>query len=467
MKQETQTPTDQPGHTTPKQPEPSLPSAAKKHHGFGHFIWGSMWRRIVTSVLVLAILVGLGGLTVFEVRHGGHDNQNSLANPNSVSASVSNACTTTNPPFSNFPIALSGISTVTPLGHLDPPSHNFPVPHMYINYAKQPNGDPVPVTFTAPGNINVYDISIIAKVNDTNTGKTYYDYKIWFTACDKLLGGYFIHVYGLSSQLAAAFGPLDANQITSNVMGHESWGPGIDVEDVNYTKFVNVNLNAGAEIGTAGGAANFTTNFDFGLSDSRKVGQTADPAIWKPNDDNYVCSLDYFSASVRKALYGKIGDFNNLSPAADQQCGQVYQDQDGTAQGVWVVKGTNKTNQSVWSLNQHLISFIHDNIVPHNYMVGFSSDVQQTLGFQDSSAYIVTPSSSGNVDRPFNDVVANGSTYCYQTTPQYSSPGQSGISFTLQMLNPTELRMGALPNGVSCSSPSSQWQPAKYLDFER
>lgn len=430
--------------------------------GLRHFLFGSKVRVVVCVVVILTVVVGLGGFTVYEIRHAGQDY--GLVNPDSVPAAISNACTTEHPPFDTFPIALNEVSTITPLGHLDPPSHNFPVPHLYVNYAKQKDGNPVNVTFVSPGSITVSDIGIVTIVSDASNGKTYYDYKVSFTACDGLLSGYFIHLYQLSPQLANALGPISNNQLNGMIMGHESFGPGVDAADINYHKSVDVNLSSGATLGTAGGDANFTTNFDFGLSDARVDGQTADSAIWKPNDNNYVCGLNYFSQAIRSALYSKIGDYNQLSPAANQQCGEVYQDKSGTALGVWLTKGTRTQNQTIWSLNPHVISLIHNNINPNNFMVGFSSDVEQALGLADNSAYVVTPRTSGNINVPFDQVIPNGQVYCYQTTQQYSSTGQAGISFILEMTSPTSLRMGTIP-GNSCGN--GPWNFSRYIDLTR
>ena len=119
-------------------------------------------------------------------------------------------------------------------------------------------------------------------------------------------------------------------------------------------------MEAGEEIGTAGGTSNQVA-FDLGMLDFREDPlQYANQKRWEGKSVNTVCPLDYFSSPAREEIFAKVGD-NRQKRTIEPICGQIDQDIAGTAQGVWFTKDTPQNFESSHPEDPHL-ALVHDNV---------------------------------------------------------------------------------------------------------
>lgn len=336
-------------------------------------------------------------------------------------------------------IPISELQNIVPLGNLNPSGHTFPTNHLYFHL----NGFTGPQLSldspaVAPGNILITRIGSSEYVMD---GKQIKDYKMDFVVCDEVRG-YFIHLTSLSEKLLQNFGQ------PSNCDEYDTGG----IHYKNCAKdfyFSPVFLSTGESIGTVGGSS------DFGLADLRTQQLSyANPSRWNDEPLHRVCPLDYFVSDVKSQLYNLLGD-SSTKRTAQPFCGEVDQDELGTAQGVWFVKGTHNT----YPEDPH-IALVHDNIDPSKpvFSVGTS------LTGVSSSVYVFVPKNSGFVNREFKNV-SPGNIYCYDSLTHIFGGYPYSFRIILQLTSDTTLRIEKQDSSNCGSSP---WQfTSAYVDFER
>lgn len=353
------------------------------------------------------------------------------------------ACTQSSEVPSNVPVCTTGalftaspmdITKISPtsginrLGNLNPPDHTFPTGHIYF-YIQDSDDAVAGVDNTpliAPGNIVI--ASIASSTNETS-GKT--DYSITYYPCNQVQG-VFGHVATLSDKLSAAFNAVAGGCTTYN--------PGSG----NYTRCertVNVILTAGETMGSVGGPTTGSLALDLGIYDARitpLVFANAARLTSKANgfDAFHVaCFLDYVADDVKTALQEKIHRALGEAPT----CGSYAQDVAATAQGKWYVAGTATPAPSAESTH---LTLGHDT---YDLTRGVFSVGNATVG---TGAYSFAPIHSGTTNRDFNEVTADGNTYCYD------SLSTAGIVFLIQMPTTTTLKIEKQTAADCSGSPS-------------
>jgi hypothetical protein len=398
---------------------------------------------VVAFALVLLAACSGGGA-------GGAERGGSIseATPHpTIDASELPPCGSASEFFSVSPIALSDFMGLVPLGNLAPSGHVFPTDHIYFHINRIDRSEwelgTIEVSVVSPGDVWVTEIRSTRHFSDNRT-----DYDIHFSPCQEL-GAFFIHVASLSEKLEESFSP-PFDQCHDQSTG-----------DFNYEyclKTVNVKLAAGEYIGTAGGNQ-YQNALDLGVYDLRTDPQPyANPDRWTERTLHIVCPLDYFTTDVRDALRAKLGSHDGTgSRITSPICGEVEQDEPGTAQGVWFVKGATRT----YPEDPHL-SLVHDNVEPS--IGAFSVGISMAGSGLSSGIYYFDPASSGLVDRDFKDVTADGAIYCYETRDRF---GDAPLPFVIlaQLTSPTTLRMERW-DSASCGNGPWQFGSA-YTDFER
>jgi hypothetical protein len=409
--------------------------------GFAHPLF------LLIFVAVLAIV----GFTGYRVVKGSGKSKNSGTTQNTQSSIAGlpqvegvSDCGSGKQLFTTTLMPADKISTVIPLGNFAPPGHINPTAHMYYNYT---NAATSKTTMYSPADMVVTRIALF----DNGSATTPFDsYRIDFALCNQVRG-YFIHVITVNDKLKAAFTkPYDQTQ-TSDV--------GAANPDHTYSKSVNIKLKAGEVLGTGGGAAYLPGGVDVGLSDYRNpVPTLANPARWTL-DSHYVCSLDYFPASISTALYAKIGDYNGLRNPGDPKCGEVYQDKPGTAQGVWFEKGV--AGPTALGPVEAVLTLGSNNFNHSQQVFSMGNDLQK-LGLTTGAVYGFTPTASGQRDRNFAQIT-DSQVYCYQTTNLNDSAAPKQ-AILVQLLDKTTLRIAKL--GTACGN--GPWQmSASYIDYVR
>ncbi len=402
-------------------------------------------------MLLLAACSGAGGegSSPEAAPPAGSPTQASSETPSAVptlySSSELPSCGTDNAFFSVSPVELSDFMGLVPLGNFAPSGHVFPTDHIYfhINRIDRSQWDlgTIEVPVVSPGDVWVTEIR-----STGSEGRT--DYSIRFTPCEELYA-FFIHVASLSKKLQQSFSP-PYHECRDHSIGGANYQ--------NCSETVNVRLAAGKAIGTAGGDK-FQNALDLGIYDVRTDPHPyANPDRWGEQSLHIACPLDYFTADVGDALRAKLGSHDGTTSRADPSaCGEVEQDEPGTAQGVWFVPGTTYT----YPEDPHL-TLAHDNVDPS---VGvFSVGVSMASSGLSSGLYYFDPASSGVVNRDFKDVTADGAVYCYETRDRFENEPLPFI-ILVQLTSPTTLR-SERQDAATCGGGPRRFGSA-FTDYER
>lgn len=300
-------------------------------------------------------------------------------------------------------VDLNEIDYISVLGNLNPPAHTIPTDHMYFHL---PYGSGKYIELRAPG--DVY-ITSIAGHKDLVTG----DFSIFFALC-KDVYGYFIHVKKLSEGLKSLVRDIEC----------ERWS---DASEERCTRLLEEKVDAGFLLGEVGGEQG---NFDFGTYDYRVTLGFVNPSRfgppeYKPRSLHIVCPLDYYDDASE--FYEKI------SRTQEPRCGVVMQDIAGTLQGNWYHGDATNFDPDSWRKS---LAFVHENDKPEQSVISIGGV------FTDSGRWLFTERESGQINRKFADVTADGKTYCYQaeipTFPQDPLPSGRII---VQLTSGTELKI--------------------------
>jgi hypothetical protein len=300
------------------------------------------------------------------------------------------------PLFTTSPVALADFMGLTPLGHVAPPPHTFPSDHMY--FYMRPNGV-VPVV--SPGAVKIFDVA------KSWTGSLPPDYTVYFEPC-RSYRGFFYHVSSLADSLLAQIGSLDDGECTTYTTG-----PNLTKR---CQKQVSITVAAGDPIGTAGTVGGAAA-LDFGAMDARVPPlDYANPKRrqqWPDHLDalHIVCPLDAYEPGMRAALTARLSDYQGRPRTREPRCGEVMQDVKGTAQGIWFVAGTSE--QMSYSFEDPHLALVHDNDFESQQDVISVGTSVRASGL-DPGPYFFSPVSSGDINRRFRDVTADGSAYCYE-----------------------------------------------------
>ncbi len=394
---------------------------------------------IIIAVLVLLLIVGGIGTYFFIIKN------KDIEDIKEIGKMVKGIpeCGTKKDLLTNSPIDLKNVTSIIPLGNLNPSGHTFPTDHMYLNII--PNTEKIPVY--APGDVWITQIH---SQEHLWADSPYTDYSLHFSPCREF-DGYFIHIMSLSEKLQKEFDKKVDNEdcIESNPGGRRHRMCFADV---------SIKVSAGEQIGTVGG--HNQANFDLGASDSRiKPLDYINPSRWQWRGDSLyvVCPLDYFVNDLKEELYSLVGDFDEGKRTIEPICGEVMQDVRGTAQGVWFAEGTGGLEGE----DPH-IALVHDNINP---TIGvFSIGTSMEDKGLPSSTYNFTPTHSGFFNRDFDEVTPDGNTYCYQAQGGYSGQ-HTDYTIILGLLDDKTIRIEGIKGGSCGTGP---WEfSSNYVEFVR
>lgn len=336
-------------------------------------------------------------------------------------------------------IALSDLNNIVPLGNFNPKGgHVFPTNHLYFHLKGFQGHSSSSASVVAPGDIL---ITSIGSSEYTMHGQQIKDYKLDFYVCEDIQG-YFIHLTSLSEKLMQSFGqPINCREYDTGGTHYKNCQ-----KDVYSSP---ISLKAGEAVGTVGGSS------DFGLADLRTPELTyANKNRWYDQPLHRVCPLDYFTPDDKSKLYSLLGD-GSTKRTIEPLCGEVDQDIEGTAQGVWFVKGTKET----YPEDSH-VTLAHDNVNPSRGVFSVGASVPNL----EVGTYYFNPKSSGFVDRNFKDVKSDGNVYCYEPRDRFNDNRFSFV-ILIQLRNPTSL---IIEKKDLSSCGSGPWLfGSSYAEFER
>jgi len=354
--------------------------------------------------------------------------------------------------FSTSPIQESDLVSIIPLGNPNPPAHTFPTDHIYLflrrsGPAPKPGllGPAAEVSVFAPGDIKVFNITAKEYLSSTSP---HTDYAVDFAPCRELQGR-FDHLASLSDK------QLNEFQKATGECQVSSPSSGTTIKFCR--KKVTVALKAGEIMGTAGGQYG-SNNLDFRLSDDRVPALAyANSSRWKGDVVYVVCPVDYFSASMKNTLEKLFGDSFGRKRTIAPVCGTVMQDVKGTAQGVWFAP-----EKPTYPEDQH-IALVPDNIDPTQLVFSIGESLKNT-GI-NPERYVFLPNATGNINKEFRTVMADGHIYCYETSLHELSPSNDRkATLLLQLVSDTTLRIGPGSAGTCGHEP---WSLISYKEFQR
>ena len=310
-----------------------------------------------------------------------YDNKSTPASKNPDEQILASLQSCSSEKFTVSPVDMSNVYEITPMGNLGPPGHTLPTDHMYIHVSGGRSTTST-VPLRAPGEI--YIISVTSDPDDIAPERT--EYSIIFGLCKDVFG-YFNHVKGISSQMAAW---LEDAQCESYTQGPQD----------SCTKRIFQKVAAGTIIGEVG---HLQGNFDFGAYDYRRRLDFANPSrygkdsggLWRPRTLYITCPLDLYEGQARTDMYRKVAGTNG--------CGKTMYDAKGTLQGNWFY-GDSRADTGQYS--GHL-SFVYDNKNPSEAVISIGGTIT------GAGKLAFAPQDSGATNRRFNAVSPDGNTYCY------------------------------------------------------
>lgn len=307
--------------------------------------------------------------------------------------------------FSVFPVDLSKVYEIAPLGSVNPPGHTFPTEHTYLHFQA---GGTSTTTYPLSAPAGVYITSISRGIGFTDDKE---DYTIYFALCRDIIG-YYNHVKELSPELKKIFDD-------ANTAGKCKQNPG----DTSYAYCQN-SLNLIKEGSLMGEVGRLQGNFDFGLIDLKKTLNYVNPSRYGKRSLHIQCPYDYYPATMREKFFEKI-----LRNDA-QQCGTVAQDVAGTLQGNWFYATARADAGTDWT---QYLALVHDNFKPEQQVISIGGV------FTTAGKWYFTPQLSGEVNRRFSDVTNNGKIYCYYGKDQQENAQPGRI--LVQLTSATELQI--------------------------
>ena len=109
---------------------------------------------------------------------------------------------------------------------------------------------------------------------------------------------------------------------------------------------------------------------------------------------------------MKSQLESRLGNYDgSILRTVAPVCGEVSQDEIGTAQGIWVLKSAD--NLYPEDVN---IALVHDHVEPGYGLMSIGTSLSGSIyGYKQK----FIPQGSGFTNREFSDVTADGNTYCY------------------------------------------------------
>ena len=341
-------------------------------------------------------------------------------------------------PFTTEPLEPDAYFQINPIGGINPGGHTFATGHTYLMLTDRWS----PREVYAPADVTVTEVSRGTSFDDGSV-----DHSIQFYPCAEL-HGFFNHVTELAPALTDHLAPF-GDCVTS---------PYAEI----CSQQSDIRIAAGTLIGYAGGPATGSAALDFGLRDYR-----ADPILYANPDrlenwrELYVaCPYDYYEeGSAREQLQDRLAVASHGEPL----CGSVAYDRPGTAQGRWFLAGSSGAYEP-----EH-IALMPANTDPDT--IGVLSIGNADIG---TDGYYFDYEYTGRINLSFDQVTADGHTYCYDQlrsrTPTVASGNAEalpGILF-LRMDDAEHLTLERATGAAACpADPDSLVFTSAAVAFER
>ena len=276
--------------------------------------------------------------------------------------------------FTEYPVDIENIKSITPLGNLGPPGHTFPTDHPHLHLGEFGNEEAYDIYAPA----DVYLTSIAWGDGMTEDPR---DYVIYFALCKDIIA-YYNHVKTVSPEIQNIIDQYECEKFSQNSNG--------------CTKVIKLDkINAGTVIGTVGLKQG---NFDFGLIDLRVDLDFVKPERYPERSRHIQCAFDYYPEEMRSVFY-------NLINRDDGSCSTIMQDVKRTLKGNWFHQSSPEEKVVQWDVYLAFVEhFQYDNV-----------QVVSIAGkFTEPSLFHFQPRNEGVINRDFSQVKP-GEVYCYQS----------------------------------------------------
>ena len=348
-------------------------------------------------------------------------------------------------PFTEYPVEMSRLKTITPLGNLNPPGHTYPTDHMYFSCDNMlyPDGFEI----YSPGAIIINKISKV-EYNPAQVMGVTEDFTIDFAVCSKI-DGRFGHVNNISTFLSDRTGEFG-----------EEFGDTVSVYEIDgriytdYEKRVNIKVPAGQLLGRAG----ISGGYDFWLKDTRVN------LVWVNTDisqyfQHTVCPLDYFTTDLKTNMTAKLVNWDGSPVFPTGYCGKIDFDVPNTAQGIWQRDDWVNENAQEGGL-----ALVYSNFNASEGAISIGNADNSTW---DKQVYLFNPATSGFMNRQFDQVTNDGNIYYY-----FCYGFESGSIFykviLVKMTNNQELMFQFIDSGSPIPvDPTSLFDVAKTVTYNR
>ncbi|BFU93306.1 MAG: hypothetical protein NTNFB02_00280 [Nitrospira sp.] len=319
--------------------------------------------------------------------------------------------------FTHYPVDLSLLRSIVPLGSLNPPAHTLPTHHIYLSPNLSSPGDPT----SPPSLVDVHAPGRVEVVAVTRNGPD--DFDVHMQPCGEVRS-YFFHLQTLDGVIAAA-------------LRSDRWVCfGGSIDEGPCAQRVSVTIDGGQRVGNA--PAPRAVNFDWGLIDRRRPPlpfanaarydfSLIDTSIFPPEVvalAPYIaperlqqfCPAEYLVAALGPAFSSLFGSVDGtVRRTVPPLCGAHEQDQPGTARGNWFT-GPGAT---AFEEGRTTLALVQDNVNPGRPVFSVSGAFCTPLPTGGESCQWspgvrgFTPAGTGLINRDFADI-AVGPVYCFE-----------------------------------------------------
>jgi hypothetical protein len=276
--------------------------------------------------------------------------------------------------FTTFPVDMNEVKSITPLGNLGPPGHTFPTQHPHIHVGEHGSNNSYPLYTPA----DVFITSVSWQENNTRDP---IDYVVYFALCKDVIG-YYNHVKELSDEVSQIIEKVECESFSTSSEG-------------SCTKVLLDKIDERTVIGQVGLKQG---NFDFGLIDLREKLDFINQERYPTRDQYLNCAFDYYKDPMKQEFY-------DLINRVDDSCGHVMQDIPNTLKGNWFHESAQKESVVDWNVYLAFVDHYEDPSIQVVSIAGI---------FTEPSLFKFIPKISGEINREFSKVTADGKIYCYE-----------------------------------------------------
>lgn len=294
------------------------------------------------------------------------------------------------PYFTELPVAAEAINYFIVLGQFGPPGDVFPRGQTGLQLVST---DLTPIRAVGDVSIRLVE-STHWLASPTRQGHTDYSLVFEVPNCRAITGNY-EHIAVLEPQFEELLAGASCEVYSTESETLRACG-----------RRVSVPVTAGTVLGQAGGTI---TGLDFDLFDERVTFDYV-AAHRYPQARRAICPQALFTPELRDFLLARTGR-GSIVRTVEPRCGTMEIDVDGTAQGMWVLDGHDVTLSAATfdrffalAPNDLRPDMYHVLVTAHpDFMVSPWGYVIHGFALQDT----------GRVNRPFADVSADATLYCY------------------------------------------------------